>query len=65
MNALSALSNGCLFLTALFAILCYLTSSDSVYETVEGDIVSTKKVFLILSIMCFIGWLVIEFSDYF
>ena len=65
MNALIVISDICLFLTVLFVILWYVTSRDSVYETVDGDVVSTKKVFLIISIVCFCFWIVIEFDQYF
>jgi len=64
MNVLSGISNICLFLTALFAVLWYMTSRDSIYETVDGDIVSTKKVFLILCMVSFIAWLAINFNGY-
>ena len=65
MDDLSALSSICLFLTVFFTLLWYVTSRDSVYETVDGEIISTKIVFLILSVVSFVSWLVIEFNDYF
>ena len=65
MDDLSALSSFCLLLTVLFTVLWYVTSRDSVYETVDGDIVSTKMVFLIFSVVSFVSWLVIEFNDCF
>ncbi|MBF0103239.1 MAG: hypothetical protein HQK77_20255 [Desulfobacterales bacterium] len=43
--------------TILFGILWYVTSKDSVYETIEMEAVSTKKVFLYLAIVCFGFWL--------
>ena len=65
MNVLLVISDICLFLTVLFVILWYVTSRDSVYETVDGDIVSTRRVFLIISVVCFCSWIVIEFNKYF
>ena len=62
---MSALSNISLFLAALFTLLLYLTSRDSVYEMVDGDIVSTRVVFLIFSIVCFGFWIALEFKEYF
>lgn len=38
--------------TVVFGILWYVTSIDSVYETIEMDVVSTKKVFFILAVVC-------------
>ena len=65
MDVVSEISNICLFLTALFAVLWYVTSRDSVYETVDGDVVSTKNVFGVLCVVSFIAWLVIKFNGYF
>jgi len=39
--------------TIIFVILWFITSREKVYETVEMEIVSVKKVFLILAVVCF------------
>jgi uncharacterized membrane protein YpjA len=37
----------------LFGYLWYRTSLESTYETLEMETVSTKRVFLVLSVVCF------------
>ncbi|MBN1226248.1 MAG: hypothetical protein JXA79_04605 [Deltaproteobacteria bacterium] len=53
MDNLSIISKISLIATILFGYLCYRTSPDSKYETVEMEKVSTKWVFLVISIVCF------------
>ena len=38
--------------TVVFGILCFFTSKERVYETVEMETVSLKKVFLNLAVVC-------------
>jgi len=53
MDNLSIISKISLIATILFGYLCFRTSPDSKYETVEMEKVSTKWVFLVISIVCF------------
>ena len=62
---MSVIAEILLVVGVIFSVFWYMTSSDSVYETVEGDIVSTKMVFLILSVVCFVSCLIIEFIEYY
>ena len=39
--------------TIFFVLLWVITPKEKVYETVEMEIVSVKRVFLIFSIVCF------------
>ena len=41
----------------IFGILWYITPKENVYETVEMELVSKKKVFLRLAIVCLGFWL--------
>lgn len=61
---MAALSNICLLLAALFAILGYVTSGERVYETVDGDIVSVRTVLFILAAVSLFAWLALEFNNY-
>lgn len=47
----------------VFGFLWYRTSPESVYETVELEVVSTKKVFLIITLVCFGFFLASFFLD--
>ena len=53
MDGLSVLAKMSLAGMVVFGILWYRTSPESVYETVELEMVSTKKVFLIITLVCF------------
>lgn len=39
--------------TIIFVLLWFITPKEKVYETVEMEIVSVKKIFLIFAIVCF------------
>jgi hypothetical protein len=45
----------------VFAWLWHITPSDSTYETVEMETVSTRRVFLLLAIACVFTWLFVRF----
>ena len=60
----SFFSSLCLFATALFSFLVYVTPRDSAYETVEGDMVFTRMVFIILAVVSFVAWLAIQAGIY-
>ena len=57
MSALSTISLG---LGIVFLALWYITPKGSHYETVEGDMVSTRKVFLVLAVVSLCVWLASE-----
>jgi hypothetical protein len=38
--------------TVVFGLLWFITSKERVYETIEFEVVSLKKVFLILAVVC-------------
>ena len=50
-----------LFLAGLFLVLWFVTPPDSVYETVEMEIVRTRKVLLTLAVVFLGFWLAVEF----
>jgi len=52
MEWLSLLAKFSLGGIVVFGILWYRTSPDSVYETVELEVVSTRRVFLIITLVC-------------
>lgn len=53
MDNISIITKISLFGIILFVYLWYRTSPESKYETVEMETVSTKRVFLVLSGVCF------------
>ncbi len=57
MSNIELLRSSCLFLTVVFALLWYVTPADHTYETVEMDVVHTRKVFLLLTVLCLAAWL--------
>ena len=61
MEPVSVLSRVTLAGALLCAVLWYITPQDSNYETVEMEVVSTKKVFLHLAIVFFGGWLALKY----
>jgi hypothetical protein len=61
MEPISVLSRVSLAVALLCTVLWFKTPKDSYYETVEMDIVSTKKVFLILAIVFFGAWLALNY----
>ena len=61
MEPLFVLSGVVLAVALLCAALWYKTPQDSSYETVEMEVVSTKRVFLILAIVFFGAWLALNY----
>ena len=61
MEPLSVLSGVTLAGALLCTVLWYITPQDSSYETVEMEVVSTKKVFLHLAIVFFGAWLALKY----
>jgi hypothetical protein len=57
MGFLSSAENIPLLAAALFAVLWYVTSPDSNYETVEMERISTKRAFGTIGLVCFALWL--------
>ena len=57
MDALSSLSNLSLAASVVFAVLVGVVPKGSRYETVELDVVSTRKVLAVIAAVCFVGWL--------
>jgi len=49
---LSLVSKISLVGAVVFSLLWLMTSSDRVYETIEFEMVSLRKVFLILALVC-------------
>ena len=49
---LPLLSKISLFGAVVFSVLWLITSSERVYETIEFDLVSLKRVFLVLALVC-------------
>jgi len=52
MEQLSIITKWSLLGTVVFGILSYVIPREYVYETVEMEVVSFKKVFLVLAIVC-------------
>ena len=61
MEPIFVLSGVVLAVALLCAVLWYKTPKDSYYETVEMEVVSTKRVFLILAIVFFGAWLALNY----
>ena len=61
MEPLFVLSEVVLAVALLCAVLWYITPKDSYYETVEMEVVSTKRVFLILALVFFGAWLALNY----
>ena len=61
MEPLSVLSGVTLAVALIFTVHWYITPKDSYYETVEMEVVSTKRVFLILAIVFFGAWLALNY----
>ena len=61
MEPLFVLSGVVLAVALLCVVLWYKTPKDSYYETVEMEVVSTKRVFLILAIVFFGAWLALNY----
>ena len=59
MSTLSTISLG---LGILFLALWHITPEGSYYETVEGDVVSTRKVFLVIAVVSLCFWLASELN---
>lgn len=50
-----------LILGGLFALLWQVTTPVSTYETVDGDVVRTRNVFLLLTFVCVGFWFAVKF----
>ena len=61
MEPLSVLSGVCLVVALICAVLWFRTPQSSVYETVEMEVVSKKRVFLHLALVFFGAWLALMF----